>query len=180
MTDNASVAAAVAELARAEGHLDVLVNNVGTAEGDPKPEDATAEDMRRIYDVNVFGIVRVIHAFLPLLRAAEAPSIVNVTSGLGSFGTVGDPARHESTYPTPVYGSSKAAVNMLTVQYAKGLPGIRVNAVDPGLTETDLHGQSGPGIQPVDLGAEPVVRLVGPGAQAPTGTLTEGAGVMPW
>jgi NAD(P)-dependent dehydrogenase (short-subunit alcohol dehydrogenase family) len=180
VTDDDSVAAAVAELGRAEGHLDVLVNNAGTAEGDPKPEDATAEDMRRIYDVNVFGVVRVIHAFLPLLRAAGTPSIVNVSSGLGSFGTVGDPARHESTYPTPVYGSSKAALNMLTVQYAKGLTDVRVNAVDPGLTETDLHGLSGSGIQPVDVGAEAVVRLAGLGADTPTGTLTERAGPQPW
>nr|WSY49573.1 SDR family NAD(P)-dependent oxidoreductase [Streptomyces sp. NBC_00886] len=180
VTDDVSVAAAAAEPARTEGHADVLVNNAGTADDDPKSEDATAEDMRRIYDVNVFGGIRVIHAFLPLLRAAEAPSIVNVTSGLGSFGTVGDRARHESTYPTPVYGSSKAALDMLTVQYATGLPDIRVNAVDPGLTETDLHGLSGSGIQPVHAGAEPVVRIVALGAEAPTGTLTEQAGSMPW
>ncbi|PRC50498.1 short-chain dehydrogenase, partial [Mycobacterium sp. ITM-2017-0098] len=96
-----------------------------------------------VYDVNVFGVVRATHAFLPLLRAAPSPVIVNVSSGLGSFGVVTNPDRFESGFATVVYGSSKAAVGMLTVQYAKALSDIKVNAVDPGYTATDINGNSG-------------------------------------
>ncbi|MBS2965258.1 hypothetical protein KGA66_19570 [Actinocrinis puniceicyclus] len=75
---------------------------------------------------------------------------MNVSSALGSFGRVTDPDSRQSAYSLPIYPSSKAAVNMLTVQYAKGLPDLRINAVEPGFTATDLHGMSGEGVQSVD------------------------------
>ncbi|PRC52234.1 short-chain dehydrogenase, partial [Mycobacterium sp. ITM-2017-0098] len=84
----ASVTAAAAELTEREGHLDVLVNNAGLSDALLAPEDVTAAAMQAVYDVNVFGVVRATHAFLPLLRAAPSPVIVNVSSGLGSFGVV--------------------------------------------------------------------------------------------
>ncbi|MEV0068710.1 SDR family NAD(P)-dependent oxidoreductase [Amycolatopsis sp. NPDC050768] len=176
VTDDESVAAAAGRLTE----LDVLVNCAGAFEGMLKPEDATAGHMREIFDVNVFGVVRTIHAFLPVLRRSDTPVIVNVSSGLGSFGTVNNPERHESRFPLPVYASSKAAVGMLTVQYAKGLPGIRVNAVDPGFTATEMHGMSGDGIQTAEKGTDSIVRLASIGANGPTGTFSDRHGELPW
>ena len=96
VTDDASVGAA-AETIRAEvGHLDILVNNAGILGDVTSPEDMTVEHMRPVYETNVFGTVRVTRAFLPLLRAAEAPSVINVTSGVGSFTLIHDPDRVES------------------------------------------------------------------------------------
>ncbi len=178
VTDDASVAAAAAELSRREGRLDVLVNNAGVFEGLIKPDDVTAAGMRRVFDVNVFGIVRMTHAFLPLLRASAAPVIVNVSSGLGSFGVVTDPASHEFGFSVPGYGSSKAAVGMLTAQYAKGLPELRINAVEPGFTATDLNGNSGH--QTVEEGTDAIVALATIGPQGPTGTFSGRTGSLPW
>lgn len=180
VTADTCVDTAAAELTRREGRLDVLINNAGVFEGMVKPEDVSAADIRRVHEVNVFGLVRVTQTFLPLLRASESPVIVNVSSGLGSFGVVTDPERHEYGHAVPVYASSKAAVNMLTVQYAKGLPDLRINAVEPGFTATDLHGMSGSGIQTVEEGAEPIVRLATIGSDGPTGTFSDRAGNLPW
>ncbi|MFC0508196.1 SDR family NAD(P)-dependent oxidoreductase [Micromonospora costi] len=180
VTDDDSVAAAVDAVRRAEGRLDVLINNAGIFEGMVGAEEADVATLRRVFEVNVFGAVRVTRAFLPLLRASAAPVIVNVSSTLGSFGVVTDAGRHESAFVLPVYGSAKAALNMLTVQYAKGLPGIRVNAVEPGLTATDLHGLSGPGIQPVEQGAKTIVQAATAAPETPTGTFTDAKGPLPW
>ncbi|MFJ4847218.1 MULTISPECIES: SDR family NAD(P)-dependent oxidoreductase [unclassified Streptomyces] len=180
VTDDASVGAAAEELRRQEGRLDVLVNNAGVFEGMVDAEQATAAHMTHVFDVNVIGLVRVTHAFLPLLRASDSPVVVNVSSGLGSLTVVQDPARHESHFVTPVYASAKAAVNMLTVQYAKGLPTMRVNAVEPGFSATDLHGLSGEGIQSPEQGAEAIVMLATIGGDGPTGTFTDRNGPLPW
>ncbi|WP_329141090.1 SDR family NAD(P)-dependent oxidoreductase [Streptomyces sp. NBC_01476] len=177
VTDDASVAAAAAELTRGEGRLDVLINNAGVFEGVVGPEELTAGQAEAVYAVNVFGVVRVTHAFLPLLRAADSPAIVNVSSGLGSFGVVNDPARSEGAHAVPLYASSKAAVGMLTVQYAKGLPDIRVNAVDPGFTATDLNANSGP--QSLEEGTDAIVRMA-TAAGGPTGTFSDRSGPLPW
>jgi NAD(P)-dependent dehydrogenase (short-subunit alcohol dehydrogenase family) len=178
VTDDASVRAAAASILDEAGHLDVLVNNAGISGPQSEPADVTADVVRGVYDVNVFGIVRVTHAMLPLLQKSEAPVVVNVSSGLGSFSRINDPAHIESTFATIAYGSSKAAVTALTVQYSKALPGIRFNAADPGYTATDLNGNSGP--QTVTEGTDAIVRLATVGADGPTGTFVERAGVMPW
>jgi len=176
--DDASVAAAAALLAEHETRLDVLINNAGVFDAMVKADDATAADMLAVYDVNVFGIVRVIHAFLPLLQASDDPAIVNVGSGLGSFGVVTDPERFEAQWALPVYASSKAAVGMLTVQYAKALPGIRVNAADPGPTATDFTNNQAP--QTVEQGTDAIVRLATLGPDGPTGTYADRLGGVPW
>ncbi len=179
VTSDASVNAAAAELARREDRLDILVNNAGVGGRDVKPDDLTADDLREAYDVNVFGLVRVTHAVLPLLHRSQAGVIVNVSSRLGAFGAMTDPDSFQYPYFVPVYGSSKAAVNMLTVQLAKALPQLRINAVEPGLTATDLHGLSGPGVQTPEEGAEHIVRLATVPADGPTGTFSYDT-PLPW
>lgn len=178
VTDDASVARAAEQIRREAGHLDVLVNNAGIAGGWQAVGDVDADDMRRVYDTNVFGIVRTTRAFLPLLADSAAPVIVNVSSGLGSFAVTTTPGRLESTIPSVVYASSKSAVNMVTLQYAKALPGIRINTVDPGYTATDLNGNSG--TQTVEEGAGVIVRLALIGADGPTGGYFDNAGVVDW
>jgi NAD(P)-dependent dehydrogenase (short-subunit alcohol dehydrogenase family) len=177
VTDDASVDAAVKTLRARAGHLDILVNNAGILGEVTAPEDMTADQVRHVYETNVFGLVRVTHAFLPLLRMAAAPSVVNVTSGLGSFTLTHDPERVESQYPLAAYGSSKSAVTMLTMQYARTIPDVRFNAVDPGQTATEFTGHIG---QSVEEGAEAAVRIATLGPDTPTGTVTDRAGTLPW
>lgn len=177
VTDDASVTAAVATTRAEVGHLDVLINNAGILGEVAAPEDMTADQLRHVYETNVFGLVRVTRAFLPLLRKGTDPSVINVTSGMGSFTLTHDPARVESQYTLAAYGSSKSAVTMLTTQYAKTIPDVRFNAVDPGQTATAFTGNVG---QTVAEGAEAAVRLATLGPATPTGTVTDRAGVLPW
>jgi NAD(P)-dependent dehydrogenase (short-subunit alcohol dehydrogenase family) len=177
VTDDSSVAAAVDTILACSGHLDVLINNAGILGDVAAPEDMTVGQLRTVYETNVFGVVRVTNAFLPLLRRAEAPSVINVTSGLGSFTLIHDPDRIESRYPLAAYGSSKTAVTMLTMQYAKTTPDVRFNAVDPGQTATEFTGNLG---HSVEDGAAAAVRIATVGADAPTGTVTDRDGVLPW
>jgi NAD(P)-dependent dehydrogenase (short-subunit alcohol dehydrogenase family) len=118
------------------------------------------------------------HAFLPLLEKAAAPVVVNVSSGLGSMVRATDPDALESQVPALAYGSSKAAVNMLTVRYAQAYPAMRINCVDPGYTATDLNGHRG--YQTVEQGAEIIVRMAQLGPDGPTGTYADAAGSVPW
>jgi NAD(P)-dependent dehydrogenase (short-subunit alcohol dehydrogenase family) len=183
VTDDASVAAAFATIAAAGDGLDVLVNNAGIA----KRLGGTAEaldgpSVLEVYDTNVVGIVRVTEAALPLLAASADPVIVNVSSALGSFWATHEPSRPASRFVSLVYGSSKAAVSMLTVQYAKAHPGIRVNAVEPGITATELGGGdpgSHPG-RPAIESAAVVARWASIGPDGPTGTFQEDAGELGW
>ncbi|MFJ3656876.1 SDR family NAD(P)-dependent oxidoreductase [Streptomyces nigra] len=177
VTDDASVDAAVADVAAHEGGIDVLINNAGVLGRVGPVEEFTAADMREVLEVNVVGIVRVTHAFLPLLRTSPNPVIVNVSSGMGSFGLTQDPDRVESRYALPLYSASKAAVTMLTTQYAKELKDIRVNAADPGQTATDFTGGVG---HSVAEGAESIVALATIGADGPTGRFVDRSGELPW
>jgi NAD(P)-dependent dehydrogenase (short-subunit alcohol dehydrogenase family) len=182
VTDDASVAAAVKTI-EAEGGLDVLVNNAGIEPrradgGFIGPAETTADDVRTVFETNVFGVVRVLHAFLPLLRRSAHPVVVNVSSGLAHTPALADPAAPEHFYPGVAYPASKAAVNMLTVQYAKAFDDIRINAVDPGFTATDLNHRTG--TQTVEEGAEVIVRMASIGPDGPTGTFRNAAGVLPW
>jgi NAD(P)-dependent dehydrogenase (short-subunit alcohol dehydrogenase family) len=177
VTDDASVAAA-AERVAAEGGLDVLVNNAGISGGFKPVAEVTPEDVERVLATNVLGIVRVTQAFVPLLERSDNPVVVNVSSGMGSLGITTDPSRLESTLVGLAYPASKAAVNMLTSQYAKALPGMRVNAVDPGYTATDFNGHSG--TQTVEEGAEVIVRMAKLDASGQTGTFVDNTGVAPW
>ena len=178
VTSDESVQAAAEQVRQEAGRLDVLVNTAGIAGGRQAPADVTAADVQAVYDTNVFGVVRVTHAFLPLLQASDAPVIVNVSSGLGSLAVTTNPERMESRFPTLAYSSSKAAVNMLTSQYAKAFPAIRINVVDPGYTATDLNANSG--TQTIGEGAEVIVRMAQIGPDGPTGAYFDRHGTVPW
>ncbi|MDX3804439.1 SDR family NAD(P)-dependent oxidoreductase [Streptomyces sp. AK04-3B] len=178
VTDDASVAAAAADVEAREGGIDVLINNAGVF-GTHSPADRiTAADAGEVFDVNVVGIVRVTHAFLPLLRRSASPVIVNVSSGMGSFAATHDAQRVESRNLAPLYTASKAAVTMLTTQYAKSWPDVKVNAADPGYTATDFNGHSGP--QTVREGTDAIVELAAVGADGPTGAFRDRHGAMAW
>lgn len=110
-------------------------------------------------------------AFLPLLQKSDTPVIVSVSSRLGSFARVMDPEKLESTVNDLIYTSSKSAVTMLTVQYAKSLPGFRINAVDPGPTATDLNGHRG--YQTVKEGTDVIVQLATIDKTGPTDKRTQ-------
>lgn len=177
VTDDASVAA-TAHALQHSGGLDVLVNNAGIR-GVPKEfAEITAEDVRSIYETNVFGVIRVTQALVPLLRRSAAGAIINVSSGMGSIAVTSDPDRLESTLVSLGYPSSKTALNMITTQYAKALAPIRVNVVDPGYTGTDLNQHRG--TQTVQEGAEAIVRMACIGPDGPTGTFTDRHGNVPW
>jgi NAD(P)-dependent dehydrogenase (short-subunit alcohol dehydrogenase family) len=180
VTGDASAAAAAAELTDREGHLDILVNNAGVTGAWATLDNLSGDDMRAAYEVNVFGIVRVTQAFLPLLRASQAPVIVNVSSLLGSFGAVSNPYGRQYEIFAPIYGSSKSAVNMLTVQYAKALPEMRINAVEPGYTATDLTGAHGDQAQTPEEAAANVVRWATIGPDGPTGIFGFKETTAPW
>ncbi|MEU4896189.1 SDR family NAD(P)-dependent oxidoreductase [Streptomyces sp. NPDC044780] len=178
VTDEDSVKSA-AEFLRADaGRLDVLVNNAGIVGARKPVGEVTGADMLTTYDTNVFGVVRVTHAFLPLLEAGDAPVVVNVSSGLGSLAACADPSRVEFQVTLLDYNSSKTALVMVTSQYAKAFPTVRFNAVDPGYTATDLNGHQG--TQTIEEGAEIVVRMASIGADGPTGGFFDKSGPVVW
>jgi NAD(P)-dependent dehydrogenase (short-subunit alcohol dehydrogenase family) len=177
VTDDASVRSARETIAAAGG-LDVLVNNAGILGSKGPVAETTVDDLREVYETNVFGVVRVSQAFLPLLAESEAPVVVNVSSGMGSLGRTTDPERIESKIVGLPYTSSKSALNMLTSQYAKAYPRMRINAVDPGYTATDFNAHSGP--QTVEEGAEIIVRAAQFGPDGPTGAYLDREGTVPW
>jgi NAD(P)-dependent dehydrogenase (short-subunit alcohol dehydrogenase family) len=182
VTDESSVTAAAKQI-QAAGGLDVLINNAGVEGRTPDggfvlPEDTTAETVQSLFDTNVFGVVRVIHAFLPLLEHSEAPVVVNVSSGLSLTRELVNPASPSHFYPAISYPASKAAVNMITVQYAKAYPGIRINAVEPGYTKTDLNYNTG--TQTVEEGAEIIVRMAQVSPYGPSGGFFDVNGSIAW
>jgi NAD(P)-dependent dehydrogenase (short-subunit alcohol dehydrogenase family) len=184
VTDSASVDAVAELLRRDYGRLDVLVNNAGTVV-DRFAADTTAVQMRRTFEVNVFGVVTVIHAMLALLRASAAPRIVNVTSTTASLGmTSGGTDFGGDADRRMAYSSSKTALNMLTVQYARafandpGLSQIKINSATPGYVATDLTGQRG--TRTVEEGVRAIVGLATLPDDGPTGGFFNDQGRVPW
>ena len=182
VSDDSSVEAAAKSI-EADGGLDVLVNNAGVepraADGGFIPvAEVTADSMRSVFETNVFGQVRTLHAFLPLLQRSAAPVVVNVSSGLASLTRLATPGTRAYAYPGVAYPASKAAVNMITVQYAKAFPQMRINAVEPGFTKTDLNANTGH--QTVEQGAGIIVRMAQVGPDRPTGGYFDADGPLPW
>ena len=182
VTDDDSVAAA-AQLVNEMGGIDVLINNAGI-EGRGENNsiigagEVTAAMTREVFDTNVFGLIRVTHAFLPLLLRSSCPVVVNVSSSLGSLGLAGSPDSPTFFYPGVAYPASKSAVNMITVQFAKQFPRVRINAVEPGYTDTDLNGHTG--TQTVEEGARIIVEMAQAAADGPTGSYVSAHGPVPW
>ena len=178
VTSEESVAGAVALVDEQFGRLDVLVNNAGIAGARVGAVDAGPDELRAVYETNVFGPVRVTRAFLPLLRRSAAPRVVMVSSGMGSVGRTSDPERVESSFTSLPYPSSKAALNMITTQYARELPEFRINAADPGYTATEFNDHSG--YQTVQEGTDAVVALAQVAPDGPTGGFFDRQGPVPW
>ncbi|MEV6624423.1 SDR family NAD(P)-dependent oxidoreductase [Amycolatopsis sp. NPDC051106] len=184
VTSEQSVSDAVRLVRKHTERLDVLINNAGAPGTVVAPADATAEEIHSVYDTNVYGPIRVTHAFLPLLRAADNPRVVMVSSGGGSFAVVTDPAQPVSKMHELAYSSSKAALNMITVRYAQALPDIKFNVATPGevanhkFAATDMNRHTGQ--LTVTEGTDSIVELATLDADGPTGTFIDRLGPVAW
>lgn len=182
VTDPGTVKAAASWIEDTFGRLDVLVNNAGISIENRRPvTEITAEQMRQTYETNVFGVVTVTAAMLPLLRRSANARIVNTSSMLGSLTLSADPGGPFAGWPGLLaYNSSKTALNALTVLYANALrdEGIKVNAADPGWVATDLNHHSGN--RTAAEGAEIIARLASLPADGPTGTFQADGAPRPW
>ncbi|OZM75546.1 SDR family NAD(P)-dependent oxidoreductase [Pseudonocardia sp. MH-G8] len=176
VTSDDSVTAAVETIRDTTDHLDVLINNAGVTGELIGPEDTLPQHLIPVFRVNVLGPVRVTHAFLPLLRAGHDPRVVMVSSSAGSQAVTADGERKDA-FPQMMYPASKAALNMITTQYARGIPEVRFNMADPGFTATDLNRNQG--TQTVTEGTDAIVEFAttSPG---PTGQYRDRDGALPW
>lgn len=176
-----SVQDAVAKLSENIDSLNVLVNNAGIIKDiDKPPSQVNIEDMKAVYEVNLFGPVRVTQAFLPLLKASTGSRIVMMSSGVGSLTLITDPTSLYSSVNLLEYTSSKVALNAITVSFAKELEsdGIKVNAVEPGHVRTDLNGNTG--FLTPEEGAETAIKMALLGPEGPTGGFFGSHGRQPW
>jgi NAD(P)-dependent dehydrogenase (short-subunit alcohol dehydrogenase family) len=177
-----SIQKAVAEVTARFGRLDILVNNAGILldSMEKAPSEQSIKVWRETFDTNVFAVVEVTQAFLPLLKAAPAGRIVNVSSLLGSVTNHSDPNSPIYNFKVPAYNVSKSAVNAWTVQLAYELRDtkVKVNAVHPGYVKTDMNG--GEGEIDVPTGAKSSVGMALIGADGPTGSFTYLGETLPW
>jgi NAD(P)-dependent dehydrogenase (short-subunit alcohol dehydrogenase family) len=181
VADDASVQDAATTLAAHIEALDVLVNNAGIAVDMTRaPSQVRMRDMKAVYEVNLFGPVRVTQAFLPLLKAADQARVVMMGSGVGSLTLITDPTSLYSTVNLLDYTSSKVALNAVTVSFAKELAplGIKVNAVEPGHVRTDLNGNSG--VLTPEEGAAIAIKMALLESDGPTGGFFGSHGRQPW
>jgi NAD(P)-dependent dehydrogenase (short-subunit alcohol dehydrogenase family) len=182
VTHLGSIGEAAREIERKHGRLDILINNAGVLLDDlsKKPSEQTLEAWRKTFDTNVFGLVAVTHAFLPLLKKSAAGRIVNLSSILGSNTLHQDPASPIYGFKAPAYNVSKSAVNAWTVHLAWELKDskIKVNAAHPGHVKTDMGGESAP-MELVD-GAKTSVQLALLGEDGPNGAYIHLGEPLPW
>jgi NAD(P)-dependent dehydrogenase (short-subunit alcohol dehydrogenase family) len=181
VTSDASVASSVQRIERESGHLDILINNAGVAlDSNIAPSQVQEPMIRATFDVNLFGCIRVTQAFLPLLRKSAAARIVMVSSDIGSHTHQTNPNYAYYKLNPMAYISSKAALNAVTIAFAKELreAGIKVNSANPGFTATDLNGHRG--ILTVAQGAAPIVKLATLPESGPTGRFFGPDGPEPW
>lgn len=178
------IAAAAAQIRSRHGRLDILVNNAGvlpeSTAGAANPLDLGL--FRKTFETNVFGVVAVTEAFLPLLMEADAATIVNVSSTMGSLADQSDPASPYYGTVVPAYQTSKAAVNSITVALAKRLAGttVRVNAVCPGFAQTELTPMNRQAPLTAAEGAATVVEAAAIDPSGPTGTFIDREGAVAW
>ncbi len=184
VTSDESVKDAVRLVREHTDRLDVLINNAGAPGSRIVPAEATVDEIHSVYDTNVYGPVRVTHAFLPLLQAADNPRVVMVSSAVGAFSVVTDPEQTASKMHELAYSSSKAALNMITVRYAQALPEIKFNLVTPGevanrkFAATDMNNHTGQ--LTVTEGTDPIVKLAMLDADGPTGIFIDRLGPVAW
>lgn len=191
VTQQLTISAAVEKITKESGRLDLLVNNAAIAHaGKPgrtledateagKATTASLDEVRTVWETNVFGVIAVTQAILPLLRKSSAARIVNVSSGLGSLTWVGDPACWAREHFGVVYAASKTALNAITMAFAIELEkeNIKVSAVSPGFTATALNNFQG--TDTVEVGSREPVR-VALETDGPTATFTGPDGPLPW
>ena len=193
VTDEASIRAAVAQVEQQFGRLDILVNNAAISRANGAESETmqdyiqrsratliSLDEVRTIWETNVFGVIAVTQAFVPLLRKSAAANIVNVSSNLGSLGLLTDANPYRSTF-NPGYAASKTALNAITMAFSIDLEadGIKVNAVTPGYTSTALNNYEGN--ETVQQGAAEAVRVALLGSDGPTGTFTGSINeTQPW
>jgi NAD(P)-dependent dehydrogenase (short-subunit alcohol dehydrogenase family) len=193
VTDAASIAAAAGRIRTEIGHLDLLVNNAGISKtterslnspgyaASSKASNASLDEIRTVWETNVFGVLAVYQAMLPLLRESSDARIVNVSSGVGSLTTNADPAYPYHSMFGPIYPASKAALNAITLAIMVELEStdIKVNLVSPAFTATNLNGYAG--TESVEDGSREVVRVALLGPDGPTGTFTRWENTpIPW
>jgi NAD(P)-dependent dehydrogenase (short-subunit alcohol dehydrogenase family) len=192
VTQPASIKAAAERVRNQFGRLDVLVNNAAISHAgqlgrsleeigrSSRPSVASLDEMRAVFETNVFGVLAVTQALLPLLRAAPAGRIVNVSSGAGSLTRHADPSNPHRDMFGVLYSASKTALNAITLSLAIELESttIKVNAADPPFTKTDLNNNQGTGN--IEEGAREAVRLALLGDNGPTGTFSSLNGPTPW
>ena len=177
VTSDESAAGAAATIEQTTGRLDVLVNNAGiSGRTDGGAQDPTTLDLdvvRTVLDTNVLGVVRVTNAMLPLLRRADSPRIVNMSSNMGSLTLQTGPLM-------AAYAPSKSMLNSITAQYARALAGTRVlvNAACPGYVATDFTGFAAP--RTAEQGAAIAIRLATLPDDGPRGGFFDDEGVVPW
>ncbi len=193
VTDAASIGAAVTQVEQQFGRLDILVNNAAISRANGPASETlqdyirrsrasliSVDEVRSIWETNVFGVIAVTQAFLPLLRRSKAARVVNVSSNLGSLGLLSPANPYRSTF-NPGYGASKTALNAVTLAFSIDLEaeGIKVNAVTPGFTSTALNNYEG--TETVQQGAAEAVRVALLGSEGPTGTFTASINeAQPW
>lgn len=194
VTDQASITAAAGRVRNEFGRLDVLIQNAAISNTNKlpgqsveeyakttRPSNVSLDEMRAVWDTNVFGVLALYQAMLPLLRETPGARIVNVSSGAGSLTRNSDPAFAYRSIFGPAYPASKTALNALTIAMAIELEpeGIKVNAVSPGFVKTNLNGYAG--TDTVEEGAREVVRVALLGPDDPTGTFTRWENAtIPW
>lgn len=193
VTDRVSIGTAAERIRKEFGCLDLLVNNAAisnTRKGTLSLQEyakitlasnVSLDEVRAVWETNVFGVLAVYQAMLPLLRKSSDARIVNVSSGVGSLATNADPGYHHRAFYSPVYPASKAAVNAITLAMMIELEptGIKVNLVSPGFTKTNLNGFEG--TESVEDGSREVVRVALLGPDGPSGTFTRWKNTtIPW
>lgn len=181
VTDADSIALAAHQVRERHGRLDILVNNAGVFRDafDKTPSQQSLSSWRDTFDTNLFGVVVVTQAFLPLLQASDAGRIVNVSSLLGSLAEHQDPASAIYGYKVPAYNVSKTALNAWTVHLAHELRDtpIKVNAIHPGSVKTDMNAN---GELDIATGARSSVEMALLGADGPTGGFTHLGQTLRW
>ena len=193
VTDSVSIRAAAERIRSKFGRLDVLINNAAISNTGRMPDEsvedyamrtrpsvASLDEVRAIWETNVFGVLGLYQAVLPLLREAPAARIVNVSSGAGSLTRNADPAFEQRKIFGVGYSASKTALNAITLAMAIELEctGIKVNACSPGFIKTNLNGFQGTGT--LEEGAREPVRLALLGPDGPTGTFSRTGTIIPW